>query len=77
MINQLRLTFLLLLMGSALASPAWAITLTEAAKQAARQHNAKVVSARTVKRNGQRVHEIKLVTADGVVKTVRIPEKSG
>ena len=35
----------------ALAMPAavWAQTLDEAAKQAARQHNAKVLSARTVK----------------------------
>lgn len=76
MIKSLRLTVLLVFFSSIFAASAWAVTLTEAAQQAARQHNAKVVSARTVKRDGRRVHEIKLVTADGVVKTVRIPEKS-
>lgn len=62
----------LLVLGA--SSQAWAITLTEAAQKAARQHNAKVVSARTVKRNGKRIHVIKLLKEDGVVKTVQIPE---
>lgn len=53
-----------------------AITLEEAAQQAARQNNAKVLSARTVEQNGRRVHEIKLLTKDGVVKTVRVPDNS-
>ena len=55
---------------------AFAITLDEAAKQAARQNDAKVLSARTVKQGNSRVHEIKLLTKKGVVKTVRIPENS-
>jgi uncharacterized membrane protein YkoI len=50
----------------------FAISLNEAAQQAARQHNAKVLSARTINQNGQRVHEIKLLTKSGVVKTVHI-----
>jgi hypothetical protein len=57
----------------AMPSGAWAQTLDEAARQAARQHNAKVLSARTVQEGQKRVHVIKLLTKDGVVKTVRIP----
>jgi hypothetical protein len=56
-----------------LAQSAYAISLEDAARQAARQHNAKVLSARTVQRGDQRVHEIKVLTKEGVVKTVRIP----
>ena len=52
---------------------AWAQTLDEAAAQAARQYNAKVLSAQTVQEGKQRVHVIKLLTKDGVVKVVRIP----
>lgn len=55
---------------------AFAITLEEAARQAARQNDAKVLSAKTVQRGDKRVHEIKLLTRDGVVKTVRIQDKS-
>lgn len=54
------------------ATGAWAQTLDEAASQAARQYNAKVLSARTVKQGNKRVHVIKLLTKDGVVKTVRV-----
>jgi hypothetical protein len=48
-------------------------TLDEAARQAAQQHNAKVLSARTVQEGNQKVHVIKLLTSKGVVKTVRVP----
>ena len=51
-----------------------AISLDEAAKQAARQNDAKVLSARTVQEGNRRIHEIKLLTKKGVVKTVRVPE---
>ncbi len=66
---------LALAVAMALAMPtgAWAQTLDEAASQAARQYNAKVLSARTVQEGNKRVHVIKLLTKDGVVKTVRIP----
>lgn len=64
------------LLALAAAGSAWAISLEDAARQAARQHDAKVLSARTVTRNGQRMHEIKLLTRNGVVKTVYIPEDS-
>jgi len=55
------------------AAAAWAVTLEEAARQVAKEHDARVLSARTVTRDGRRVHEIKIVTKDGVVKTVRVP----
>ena len=66
---------LLLSLVMALGNPTdgWAQTLEEAARQAAQQHNAKVLSARTVQQGRQRVHVIKLLTKDGVVKTVRLP----
>ena len=57
----------------AMSVGAWAQTLDEAAQQAARQYNAKVLSAQTVQEGNRRVHVIKLLTKDGVVKTVRIP----
>jgi hypothetical protein len=55
-----------------LSSAVSAQTLDEAARQAARQHDAKVLSAHTVEEGKKRVHVIKLLTSKGVVKTVRI-----
>lgn len=55
---------------------AFAISLEEATRQAARQNDAKVLSARTVEKGNSRVHEIKLLTREGVVKTVRIRDNS-
>ena len=68
-----RVLITLLLLLSLTAVPAMAQSLDEAARQAARQHNARVLSARTVQEGQRRVHVIKLVTRDGVVKTVRVP----
>jgi hypothetical protein len=68
----LHITFAALLAAAA-APLVWAQTLDEAASQAAKQYNAKVLSARTVQEGKQRVHVIKLLTKDGVVKTVRVP----
>ena len=46
----------------------------EAARQAARQYNAsKVLSVKTVQQGNRQVHVVKLLTRDGVVKTVRVP----
>jgi outer membrane lipoprotein-sorting protein len=69
-ITRLLLAFCLAL---AMSAGAWAQSLDEAAQQAARQYNAKVLSAQTVQEGNRRVHVIKLLTKDGVVKTVRIP----
>lgn len=54
------------------AGSLWAQSLDEAASQAAKQHNAKVLSAHTEQKGNKRVHVIKLLTRDGVVKTVRV-----
>ena len=61
-------------MALALSVPAvsFAQSLDEAARQAARQHDAKVLSAHTVQEGKNRVHVIKLLTSKGVVKTVRV-----
>lgn len=61
------------LLAIAAAPLAWAQTLDEAASQAAKQYNAKVLSAHTVQEGKKQVHVIKLLTRDGVVKTVRVP----
>ena len=53
---------------------AWAITLEEAARKVAKEYNARVLSARTVTVDGRRVHEIRIMTPDGTVQTVRVPE---
>lgn len=71
-LQKLCLVLLLLLMPLS----AFAISLEQAAKQAAQQNDAKVLSARTVQKGDKRTHEIKLLTRDGVVKTVRIPDNS-
>lgn len=72
--RSLKIGLISLLLALSVPTAAYAITLQEAARQAARQYNAKVLSARTVTRGDQRIHEIKLLTKDGVVKTVRIPD---
>ncbi|NKI34117.1 hypothetical protein HFP89_02920 [Wenzhouxiangella sp. XN79A] len=48
-------------------------SLREVAERVARQNDARVVSAREVERNGRRFYEIRIMTRDGVVKTIRVP----
>lgn len=62
-----------LLFGCLISVSAWAISLQEAAERVARQHDAQVISAQTVERGGRRVHVIRILTRDGVVKTIRVP----
>lgn len=62
-----------LLLSTLMVASAWAISLQEAAERVARQHNAQVVSAHTVERDGRRVHVIRILTRDGVVRTIRVP----
>lgn len=57
------------------AQPVAAQTLEEAARSAARQNDAKVLSARTVRQGESNVHEIRMLTPKGVVKTVRVREQ--
>jgi len=67
--HQILLTLLLALV---LPYPVLAQSLDQAAREAASRNNAKVLSARTIQEGNKRVHVIKLLTRDGVVKTVRI-----
>jgi hypothetical protein len=53
----------------------YAQTLDEAARNAARQYDAKVLSAHTEQKGNKKVHVIKLITKDSVVKTVRVTVK--
>lgn len=72
---RIRTWLVVLLLAIAVPASSFAQSLEEAARRAAKQHNAKVLSARTIKRGDQRIHEIKLLTKKGVVKTVRIPDR--
>ncbi len=58
-----------------LAVQAMAASLEEVAERVARQHDAQVVSAREVERNGQRIYVIRILTRDGVVRTIRVPAR--
>lgn len=62
-----------LTLAAVLVVSAWAVTLEEAARRVADEYDAKVVSAHTVERDGRRIHVIRIVTDDGVVRTVRVP----
>lgn len=71
-LQNICMTMLVLLMPVS----AYAINLEEAARRAAKQNDAKVLSARTIQQGDSRFHEIKLLTRKGVVKTVRVPDNS-
>lgn len=73
MTTFLKQLLLAMVASTMLVVSAWAISLQEAADRVARQHNAKVVSAHTIERDGRRVHVIRILTDDGVVRTVRVP----
>jgi len=64
-----------LLLALSLAPALSAQNLDQAARQAAKQYDAKVLSARTVQEGDSKVHVIKLLTRDGVVRTVRITQR--
>ncbi len=71
----LRQWLIVLLLALTVPATSFAQSLQEAARQAARQYDAKVLSARTVTRGQSHIHEIKLLTRKGVVKTVRITDR--
>ncbi len=70
--SKLLTTLMIFLVALWLPVSAFAISLQDAARQAAQQNDAKVLSAKTVQQGQRRVHEIKLLTKGGVVKTVRV-----
>ena len=54
-------------------STAFADSLREVAERVARENDAKLVSAREVKdRDGRTIYEIRILTRDGVVRTIRV-----
>ena len=55
------------------APEAIADSLREVAERIAREHDAKVVSARVVERNGRRFYVIRILTRDGVIRTFTVP----
>lgn len=56
------------------AQPVFAAkTLNEAVNKAKRSGNGKVISARTVERNNRRIHEVRVLTHKGKVRTMRYP----
>jgi uncharacterized membrane protein YkoI len=71
-LNALRKLLIAISLSAMMVVSAWAQTLEQAAEQVARQYNAKVVSAHTIERDGRRVHVIRILTDDGVVRTVRV-----
>lgn len=71
--RTLRQVLIALSLAAALVVSAWAITLEEAARRVAQEYDARVVSAHTIERDGRRIHVIRIVTKDGVVRTVRVP----
>ena len=73
MFRMLRSLLIALVLSLSMVASAWAISLQEAAERVARQHNAQVVSAHTIERDGRRIHVIRILTRDGVVRTIRVP----
>jgi uncharacterized membrane protein YkoI len=53
------------------------ISLDQAVEMAQRQFRAKAVKAETVDNGGRRVHQIRLLSAEGKVWTVRVDAESG
>jgi uncharacterized membrane protein YkoI len=53
------------------------VSLDQAVEMAQRQYRAKAVKAETVESGGKRVHQIRLLSAEGKVWTVRVDAESG
>jgi uncharacterized membrane protein YkoI len=53
------------------------ISLDQAVEMAQRRYRAKAVKAQTVESGGRRVHQIRLLSAEGKVWTVRVDAQSG
>lgn len=53
------------------------VSLDQAVEMAQRHYRAKAVKAETVQSGGKRVHQIRLLSAEGKVWTVRVDAESG
>lgn len=77
--SLLAAVFSVLLLLAGPVPEAFADSLREVAERVARQNDGKVIGAREVQRNGRRYYEIRILTRDGVVRTIRVPadDRSG
>lgn len=57
--------------------PAGRVSLDQAVEMAQRRYRAKAVKAETVRNGDRRVHQIRLLSAEGKVWTVRVDADSG
>ena len=73
--KTLRIRLFTLVLTALVSAVLWAQTLEEASRAAAKKYKATVISAQTVTEGSKKVHVIKLLTEDGVVKTVRVPAR--
>ena len=71
--HRLRRQIGVFLLAALLPLTAFAQSLEQAASDAARRYDAKVLSAHTEQQGNRTVHVIKLLTRDGVVQVVRVP----
>ena len=53
------------------------VSLDQAVEMAQRRYRAKAVKAETVENDGKKVHQIRLLSAEGKVWTVRVDAESG
>ena len=53
------------------------ISLSQATQLALQRNPGRVVRAETVERRGRRIHEVRILGADGRVRTVRVDASSG
>jgi len=53
------------------------VSLDQAVEMAQRRYRAKAVKAETVRRGDRRIHQIRLLSAEGKVWTVRVDAESG
>lgn len=74
-IRSLMAVLLALALAMSLPSAAFAQSKEQAAQDAARQYDAKVLSVKEQKQGQDTVYVIKLLTKDGVVKTVRVTKR--
>ena len=74
-IRSLMAVLLALAQAMSLPSAAFAQSKEQAAQDAARQYDAKVLSVKEQKQGQDTVYVIKLLTKDGAVKTVRVTKR--
>ena len=75
-----RLLYILMLLPILMGGPAFArggISLDKAVEAARDRVGGRVISAETQERDGQQVHNIRLLTKDGKVKRIRIDARTG